>query len=354
MKIIFAAQKYDYGDSDRGLSFEYENFYSTLIGMGHEVEYFDFYSKANEIGRDKMNNELEKMIYDKKPELLFCCLFNDELDKEMILGITKNTNTVTYNWFFDDQWRFDNFSRYWAPAFNWVSTTDPVSVEKYKQLGYKNVIKIQYGFNNFVYKKYDLPKIYDVAFVGQLHGTRKNFINWLLKKGINVETFGFGTRNGHIDQEQMIKIFNQSKINLCFMNLARDPNWKGFLKIFFKKDNNKIVFDFGNIVSNFKFFLSKQLLQVKARNFEIPGAGGFILTNYSSELSNFFDTGNEIAVFKNKRDLLKKIRYYLANDKEREDIAIRGYRRSIKNHTYEKRFNDIFNYIFSANPKRKL
>ena len=40
--------------------------------------------------------------------------------------------------------------------------------------------------------------------------------------------------------------------------------------------------------------------------------------------------------------MLEKIKYYLANDDERIAIAQAGYERTVEEHTYEKRFNDLF------------
>ena len=38
----------------------------------------------------------------------------------------------TVNWFTDDHWRFDRFTRHFAPAFDWSVTTDRDSLPKYQ------------------------------------------------------------------------------------------------------------------------------------------------------------------------------------------------------------------------------
>ena len=48
MKILYAASKFDYGIPARGYSFEHYNFYDSLVGMGHEVEYFDFSIRSSD------------------------------------------------------------------------------------------------------------------------------------------------------------------------------------------------------------------------------------------------------------------------------------------------------------------
>ena len=127
MLILFAAMKYDYGDPSRGLSFEHLSFYESLRRMGHELIYFDFMSLVSEIGRRRTNKRLWELVRSEAPKLMFSVLFGEEFDKKVVRKISEETETVTINWFTDDHWRFDSFSRYWAPCFNWVVTTSESS-----------------------------------------------------------------------------------------------------------------------------------------------------------------------------------------------------------------------------------
>jgi spore maturation protein CgeB len=49
---------------------------------------------------------------------------DDQLDKAVVKQISDDGGTLTANWFCDDHYRFGNYSRYWAPCYNWVITTD--------------------------------------------------------------------------------------------------------------------------------------------------------------------------------------------------------------------------------------
>lgn len=163
MRILYAAMKYDYGDKARGLSFEHTNFYDSLVNMGHDLIYFDFMTISQEQGSQEMNHLLWETVVKQRPELLFCVLFRDELDKDTINRISTSTDTITLNWFCDDHWRFDDFSRYWAPMFNWVTTTASSALPKYKAIGYDNVIKTQWACNHFLYKASHGALKYDVT-----------------------------------------------------------------------------------------------------------------------------------------------------------------------------------------------
>jgi spore maturation protein CgeB len=85
--------------------------------------------------------------------------------------------------------------------------------------------------------------------------------------------------------------------------------------------------------------------QIKGRNFEVPGCGGFLLTNPADNLTDYYDVGREVVCFESQHDMIDKIRYYLTHEDERNEIAKTGYQRTMRDHTYEKRFREIFSRI---------
>ena len=90
----------------------------------------------------------------------------------------------------------------------------------------------------------------------------------------------------------------------------------------------------------------KKTIELKGRNFEVPGCGSFILTSYAPHLENYYEIGKEVVCFDDLKDLKEKINYYLKNEEEREKIALAGYLRTINEHTYERRFSEILKQIF--------
>lgn len=311
-KVLYVAMRYDYGRPEQGTSVEYNSFYRTLVRMVPEVVEFDFMSVMQQDGKAAMNRKLLEMAQMHQPDLIFFCLFTDEIEQATIGELTKRF--VTFNWFCDDHWRFWNFSRHYAPHFSFVSTTDPDAVTKYERIGYRNALLTQWACNHrdYVSMPDALPRR-DVTFVGQPHGNRKAIVKFLEWNGITIQTFGNGWPQGRISQEEMIRIFNESRINLNLSN----SSW--------------------NIHTLFR---GRQ--QIKARNFEIPGCGGFLLTNRVEHLERYYRIGEEVACFTGTRDLLRKIRYFLEHEDERKGIARRGYERTLRDHTYEHRFNELF------------
>jgi len=349
MKILYIGMKYEYGKKELGYSFEHYNFYDSLTKMNNnEVVYFPFDEIILEKGRDKMNKELLEVVQKEKPDLCFFFLFGDEIKKQTIKKIAQENKITTFNWFADDHFRFYNFSKYYTPLFSWVSTTDSHAIEKYNKIGYKNVIKTQWACNHLLYKPSNLEKIYDVSFIGQPHSDRREVVDRIKKAGINIKCWGNGWKNGRVSQDEMIKIFSQSKINLNLTKSSGNINLRALASIFLKKelDNSLKLINPKYWINNFQSILSKRREQIKGRNFEIPGSGGFLLTSNADNLTDYYEDGKEIVIYKDINDMIDKIKYYLEHNQEREAIAQAGYERTIKEHTYEKRFNNIFKRIY--------
>jgi spore maturation protein CgeB len=334
MKILYVAAKYDYGIPARGYSFEHFNFYETLTGMGHEIVYFDFLSIFQQEGREGLSRKLLDAVDEHVPDLMFTFLFQDQFDPEVLRSITKRGKPVTFNWFADDHWRFDNFTKHWAPLFSFVSTTDIEALPKYRAIGYDRALLSQWAANPRIYQKKNLPPDCDVSFVGQSYGDRPSVMKRLSTSGIPVTVRGAGwnLRRWHayarrarllparrleaisnetrIDQEGMIELFNTSRINL---NLSTSSQ--------------------------------SGANQIKGRNFEIPACGGFQLTGKAARLGEFFVPDREIVSYDSVDDMIEKIRYYLSHDSERQAIADAGYARVMRDHTYERRFRALFHQM---------
>lgn len=369
MFILYVAMKHDYGRPERGYSFEHHNFYHSLLNMGHDILYFDFMTLMQKHGRARMNRRLLEVVAAEKPDFLFCVLFDEDLSKRVIREISEDSATVTLNWFCDDHWRFDKYSRYWAPCFNWVVTTAVSALPKYARLGYCNAIKSQWACNHFLYRKMDLPLEHDVTFVGQPHGNRREIIQALRAAGINAQVWGSGWESGRLSQEEMIRLFNQSRINLNLSNasipisplqaqaknvarrwLSRSLNFVPFgpqLKIMGRQwlSMRKYSAPAAETPARPRLGGRQYFEQIKGRNFEIPGCGGFLLTKRAENLEDYYEDGKEVVCFENVNDLIGKVRYYLQHEDERAAIAEAGYGRTLREHTYLHRFKEIFQQI---------
>lgn len=67
------------------------------------------------------------------------------------------------------------------------------------------------------------------------------------------------------------------------------------------------------------------------RVFDILGCGGFLITNFQSELPEYFEDGVDLVIYDSIPDLIEKVDYYLSHEEERLQIAKNGYEK-VKNH----------------------
>jgi spore maturation protein CgeB len=325
VRIVYAALRDDYGDPARGPSFEEQNFYPALVELGHEVVPFDFVAELLRLGYEEMNRSLLRLVRELEPDLLFCVLFEEQLDRRVIREISEHTGTTTFNWFCDDHWRFDGYSRYWAPFFDWFSTTDERSHERYLALGFESALLTQWACNPATYAPTGEGKAFDVTFVGQPHGDRRRHVEGLGRACLDVQTWGAGWDNGRLSLPDMVSVFSRSRVNLNFSRSSSGPSrWR------------------------------KPPLQIKARPFEIAACGGFVLAQHVPGLDRFLAPGREIDTFRSGRELISKARFYLEHEELREDIARRGCERTRSEHTYARRFAELFGAMGLAQQPERL
>ena len=317
----------DYGDPSRGLSFEETNFRSSLEGMGHELIAYDFMEQSRQNGKQRMRADLLRTAAETKPDVAFFCLFTDELDISTIEGVGREGRCPTVNWFADDHWRFDIFTRHIAPAFDLAVTTDEDSLAKYAAEGIDRVHLSQWACNRYAYSRANAGENkHSVTFVGQPHGNREATVERLRSAGHQVECWGMGWPAGRLDHDGMVRVFGSSAINLNLSNSSLPPRTPRVL--------------LGRLLGRGP--KGPRPAQIKGRNFEVPGCGGFLLTERVPHLERYYDLGGEVGVFEDEDDLVEQVAYWLEHEERRAAVAEAGYRRTMAEHTYDHRFEAIF------------
>lgn len=86
---------------------------------------------------------------------------------------------------------------------------------------------------------------------------------------------------------------------------------------------------------------------IPLRCFDILGSGGFLLSNYQSDFSDILVPEEDFVFYESQQDLLQKVDYYLAHDREREEIARNGYSKIASNHTYRHRVRQLLDEAVS-------
>ena len=292
------------------------------------LRHYDWFDKFNHQGKDwrkllkaVMNKDLIRQVNlwmaEEKADVIFTYL-SGELVEPATLAALRNHGVPLVNLALNDKEHFIGKIRS-GRAFGardicrcfdlcWTSTED--ALIKYCVEGALPVY-LPEAANPQVHKPYELGRTIDVSFVGQCYGNRQAVVTELQKCGIDVEAYGSGWPSGPLPTEEMVKMYSKSKINLGF----------------------------GGVSGH------KDTFCLKGRDFEIPMSGGLYLTEAHPELDNVFLQGKEILTYSGIDDLASKIKYYLAHPDQAEAIREKGYQRSLREHTWEMRFEKIFRLI---------
>ena len=97
---------------------------------------------------------------------------------------------------------------------------------------------------------------------------------------------------------------------------------------------------------NLNFTIKPIRTGLPLRIWDIMGCGGFVLTNYQEEISEYFEVGKDLEVFGSEEELVEKTRYYLEHEEERAAIARNGYMKVREYHTWEKRMEQVLAVVF--------
>ncbi len=313
MKILCVFGKHQYGDPDRGIGIEYAAFIPALRNLGHEVVHFDSWRRSLYPDYAALNRALLEKIELERPRVLLCVQMNYEIWLETLRIIRNRGDVATVCWTTDDSWKYREVSRFIGREYHAMTTSYPNTVPLYKKDGIPYILLTQWAANSYsLQKPLSAAKCrMEVSFVGAVNSNRKKMISALNEKGIFVSCFGHGWPKGSVGADDIPDIMRNSVISLNFSN-------------------------------------SKGENQVKARTFEVPGAGGFLLTQYAPGLENFYLPGKEIDLYDDINSLVEKIRYYLAEHEKRDKIALAGFERTSREHTYEMRLKGVIDFTVRA------
>jgi len=247
---------------------------------------------------------------DFKPDLVFCSRL-DKLTGQVIQIKEKFKNVVACTWNVDTRLNIGH----WKHLFPLIQACDyyfvPASrlLPEWRKIN-PNTFWLPQGVQNEIYRKpteiteEDREKYTcDVCWAGHIggggHRFRCTYLDTVSAMGINFKRWGCAGYP-QIYNEEHNKMAALSKINLCISVCPENEKY------------------------------------TSVRNYKMMGAGGFILELYRKGLYDIFPS-DTIRDYENRDDLVKKIRYWLANEKERKEFAERGFKWVHSDATYTHR-----------------
>jgi len=300
---------------------------------------YNFYDQCINYGISYIETEIKDIIIRENISIIFFFPFGSsfELSPLFFAELKKIQKLKIVLFVLDDELIFDVFSKYYAQIADAAITCDYYAVALYEKFG----IPAFYYFSS--YSKDDFypvacRKEYDVSFIGDCSkADRREYIDFLKNNNINISTFGKNSENGFIAKDKLGEIFSKSKINLNFTKTDR-YEFPFTYNVWFNEDN----------------LLAQNTRQNKGRPMEIGMTRSFCLTEYAPSLKYTFDIEKEIDVFFDKNDLLKKVRRYLQNELEREELASNLYLKANNIYSAENFFPKLMERLIVSLNAQKL
>ncbi len=323
MKILCVMGEHAYGDPLRGEGVEHASFLPALRRLGHEVSFFESFSREPYESFAELNRALLCRVEETAPDVVFCVLMQYEVWTDTI-RLIRSSGTFVINWSTDDSWKYSMFSRLIGTEFDLFVTTYPELVNRYQRDGIRSVYVSQWAANAETLA----PPVsaascrYQVSFVGAAYGNRPAMIEKLRQEGINVACFGHGWSEGPVEAKRIGEIIRASQVSLNFSEGAHGTT---------------------HGVSG---------RQIKARIFEVPGYGGCLLTERAPNLERYFRVGEEILSFEGEEGLVREVRTLLASPDRRDLVAQKGFDRVRREHTYDRRFDEMLDALTGRVAKR--
>jgi spore maturation protein CgeB len=256
----------------------------------------------------KINKDLRKMIKHGSYDF-FLVIRGDHVYPDTIAYAKKNIPVVA-NWSTDDLFNKLNSSKYILSSIDQYDIY--FSPRKHLQKEYLDKGAKSFELLNWYYRPglvfneievRNFNYLSDICFIGAWSSSRENLLmslkesnlklcGWGWNKKLKMSIFDKWDIKPHLKMTAMMSTFSKSKINI---NILTREN----------RDTTNL------------------------RNYEIAIAGGFQLSERSSEVLEIFNEDVEIVCFSTPEELKSKCEFYLKNDNLREKIALAGYHRII-------------------------
>lgn len=348
------------------------NLYGALADLGHEVIEFDYDLELLIAASDTRNPRNLRFVERHRPEasrelvrqvrqahadasvdLLFSYFSSSCVTPEAIRDV-RALGIPTVNWYCNASYQFHLVEEI-APAYDACLVPERYRLDDYRRAG-ANPIYCQEAANPVFYKPRPLPRDLDVVFVGARYGDRPHLVQRLLGAGLDVRVFGpgwapepFRSRVRRLTPRRLVgwppaRLRHRAPTRLAVPGPGiRLPAYGGVIA----DEELPVVYSRAKIALGFSAVgnthaSQERLTQIRLRDFEAPMSGAFYLVEHMPELAEFFEIGREVMTYRNADELVDKCRYFLAHEDERERIRLAGYERALRDHTWQRRFTDVF------------
>jgi spore maturation protein CgeB len=310
-----------------------------MTGFSKSMELVDGFVN-NDLRRNLLRGSYVEMLsmligesLAEKPADILICMAQAPVTPRLLTELRRK-GVITVLWFVEDYLRF-TYWREMAQYFDFVFTIQKGEcIEEIKKAGAREVHYLPTACDPHFHTPLDLSEEEKsrwgspISFVGAGYHNRQQMFASLAEYPFKIWGSEWPTcrpfdrmvqeESRRIAPEEYVKIFNSTDINL---NLHSSMERDG-------------VDPYGDFLN--------------PRTFELASCAAFQLVDERSLLSECFDVGTEVITFKDTVDLKEKIAYYADRPEERRAIAARARTRVLRDHTYEKRLEEMLSVIYAS------
>ncbi len=316
-------------------------FYLVIPGalkkLGYSVDIFDYYQSTitirflgllNKISSfDKrryfINQQINLSLLNKvnkfEPDILLV-IKGLHITNQTIENIKKR-RIITINWF-QDLLEFMPWLINHASVYDYLFTPDALMQRELAKIRINAYYLPLAAAPDSKYKNH--PKKYGIVFSGQYTKRREKLFSKLTSLGNDFVIWGYPG-------------WKKSSLAKHYQGLL--PSIEAMLQKF---RESKIVINVQTAEDKYPSEV------VSLRAFEATGVGTFLLNWRHKGIDDFWKEEKEIVNFKTANQVLEKAKYFLSHDIEREKIALAGWNRTKKDHTFTHRLRSMFKVVSST------
>jgi spore maturation protein CgeB len=354
------------------------NLHDPLVDLGHEILLWDDdlgpifeldpRAAATAAVRSRCSQRwvaaVERAHREAPLDLVLTYVSDSHLDPAAIDHVRDRVAPVV-NFFCNNIHQFHLVRRV-APHFTVCLVPEREAVPSYRLVG-ANPVSFPMAANPAIYRPREVSQTLGATFAGQRYADRASGLLALREAEVDAHVFGLGWAGPAADGRRRTRGGLLGDLGRLTVAAARGRNplrairdrrdWARLRRRHPQALHGPVADDeyialFSRSRVSLGFLLlgdshrtRRPLRQVRLREFEAPMSGAFYLTEFIEELAEHYEVGREIVCWRTHEELVDLTRYYLAHDSERERIRQAGLDRARRDHTWHRRFEDLFTIL---------
>lgn len=373
MRIVF----YYYETGAVNQSWIYPHWNDELPRAGHKFSVINALDRGTGLSRDDYDEYVIQKVAEEHRRDPISVFLSSVRSHEMSAGAVQRIRdlgipTVNVTW--DDALMAHRVKEI-ATAFDLYWVADPLALDVMKGYG-ANVIFLPSAANPHIFRPHSMEEDVDVSFCGQRYGSRIHHIDELFGRGIDVSVFGVGWRSyedgGNPNRQQrqlrfgpalrhiasslthrhgrtwaksaVLRRIKREKVDLelrkrISKNSTPPLPFEDMIKLF---SRSKLTLGFNELAHTYLF--KSPLSVIRTRDFEAIASGACHFIYRMPDWGPYFEEDRDVLCYDSEDELADKIRYYLdpRRDSVRTQIRMNARERATQDHTWTRRFQDIF------------